>query len=417
MPVSSDALLFALMHPEVGGSAPAVAARAWTVEPGVLVPLVLGALMYAIGVRRLWASGRIGAGVRQWQVACFAAGCAAVVAALMSPIDAVSTELAAVHMVQHELLMIVAAPLLVAGLPFVAFLFALPAAGRRRVIRWGRTRWIAGVWSALTAPALVWLLHAAALWVWHLPALYDAALRSEALHAAEHASFFITAALFWWGIGGGRYGRLKYGAAVVYVFATALHSSVLGAAMAIAPSAWYRAYAATTAAWGLTPLEDQQLAGLIMWVPAGLVFTAVGLLFFAAWLRESERRSRFARAVSAVAIAVTACAAGSCTGDVSAQVSAMTGGDPDLGPAAINRYGCGTCHTIPGIPSARGKVGPPLGGVASRVYLAGRLPNTPANMQEWIRHPHAHDPETVMPETGIPAQQARNVAAYLYTLR
>jgi cytochrome c2 len=94
----------------------------------------------------------------------------------------------------------------------------------------------------------------------------------------------------------------------------------------------------------------------------------------------------------------------------------MTGGDPDRGRLAVTRYGCDTCHTIPGVSRANGKVGPPLAGVASRVYLAGHVPNTPANMQDWIEHPHAHDQQTVMPETGITTQEARDVAAYMYTL-
>jgi cytochrome c len=95
----------------------------------------------------------------------------------------------------------------------------------------------------------------------------------------------------------------------------------------------------------------------------------------------------------------------------------MTGGDPALGRAAIARYGCDTCHTIPGVRTARGLVGPPLTSMASRVYLAGRLPNTPENMQTWIQRPHGVDPDTAMPETGVTQADARNIAAYLYTLR
>jgi cytochrome c2 len=97
--------------------------------------------------------------------------------------------------------------------------------------------------------------------------------------------------------------------------------------------------------------------------------------------------------------------------------AAMTGGDPDRGRDAIPRYGCDTCHTIPGIRTARGLVGPPLAQIAVRVYLAGQLPNTPANMQMWIRHPHGVEPRTVMPETGVTETDGRDIAAYLYTLR
>jgi putative membrane protein len=197
-------------------------------------------------------------------------------------------------MAQHELLMLVAAPLVAAGAPLAAFLWMLPSNARRRVAAAVHTRPVAALTAVATAPAIVWLLHAAALWIWHVPALYDAAVARESVHALQHASFFGTAALFWWGLAHGRYGRVGYGAAVVYVFATAVHSGVLGALLTFSTHVWYPTYnvpAVTAAHLGLTPLEDQQLGGLLMWIPAGLVFIAGGLYFFAAWLKESERRA------------------------------------------------------------------------------------------------------------------------------
>jgi cytochrome c len=95
----------------------------------------------------------------------------------------------------------------------------------------------------------------------------------------------------------------------------------------------------------------------------------------------------------------------------------MTGGDVTRGRAALAKYGCGTCHTIPGVNGANGLVGPPLTGIASRAYLAGRLPNSPGNMQRWIQHPQEVDPGQVMPEMGVGASDARDIVAYLYTLR
>jgi hypothetical protein len=212
-------------------------------------------------------------------------------------------------MAQHELLMVVAAPLMALSAPLVALLWALPADLRRRVIAGATRRPIAAAWGALTAPPVAWLLHAVALWVWHLPALYGAALEHEAVHAVQHLCFFGTAALFWWGLVHGRYGPLGYGAAVLYLFATGLHSGVLGALLGFSPYIWYPAYAATSEAWGLTPLEDQQLAGFLMWVPAGLVFALAGLGFFAAWLLESDRRTRLA---ACILIAAAALGSGGC---------------------------------------------------------------------------------------------------------
>jgi putative membrane protein len=421
MPVSSDVVVLALMHPagdELGAVAPGAAWHAWTFEPLVVVLLAASAVLYALGVRRAWRSGGAGRGISRAQAAAFAAGWLAVVAALVSPVDAVSSDLFSVHMVQHELLMIVAAPLLVFSSPLLAFLWTLGPAARRATMHTLRQRPLVTIWSALTAPAVVWLLHGIALWVWHLPALYDAAIASEAIHALEHACFFVSAGLFWWGITRGRYGRLGYGSAVLYVFATAMHSGLLGAALTLSPRVWYPAHAATTAAWGLSPLEDQQLAGLIMWIPASLIFIAMGLYYFALWLKESDRRVAAARSfVSLVAAVSSVLTLAACGRSAYQSASAMTGGDPDRGRAIVAKYGCDTCHTIPGVRTATARVGPPLGGVAARVYIAGHVPNTPGNMQDFIRYPHRHDPLTVMPETGVTEQDARDLAAYLYTLR
>src|SRR5204862_719631 len=144
------------------------------------------------------------------------------------------------------------------GAPVVALAWLLPSTMRRRVFDIVRWRSMTGVWALVTSPAVVWLLHAVALWVWHLPALFDATLESDLVHAAQHSSFLGTAMLFWWGISRGRYGRLGYGAAVIYIFATSVHSGVLGALLTFAPHAWYPAYASTSSRWGLSPLEDQQ---------------------------------------------------------------------------------------------------------------------------------------------------------------
>ena len=285
-------------------------ARAWTFEPLVVVPLVVACAVYAIGVRRLWRAADRGRGLSVREVAAFVAGCAAIVAALVSPLDAMSETLLSAHMVQHELLMIVAPPLIVLGAPALACLWALPSAPRKALADSIRRSRASAAWAAITAPALVWLLHACALWIWHVPRLYQLALENDAIHALEHGCFFGTAMLFWWGLLRGRYGRLGYGSAVVYVFATALHSGLLALLLTVSPRALYPFYSTTTAAWGVTPLEDQQLAGLIMWVPAGVVFAGMGLFFFAAWLRESERRASLfvSSRKTGIVLAAIACA-------------------------------------------------------------------------------------------------------------
>jgi cytochrome c oxidase assembly factor CtaG len=248
----------------------------WSWEPFVIIPLLVTAILYAIGIARMHSANR-------WQIASFVAGWTALVIALVSPLDTLGGILFSAHMAQHELLMIVAAPLLVLGHPIIAFLWAMPARWRVPVGKFLQWRW-------LTNALVVTVLHAIALWVWHIPSWYEATLRNDGIHALQHISFLLTATMFWWALMHGRYGRLGYGAAVVYVFATAGHSGALGALITFAPHLWYPIYGARTAAWGLNAIEDQQLAGLIMWIPAGVLFTILGIALFAAWLGEAERR-------------------------------------------------------------------------------------------------------------------------------
>ena len=254
--------------------------------------LVLVAGIYGVGIARVWRNAGVGRGVSVRQALAFASGWLAILIALSPPMDEWSERWLAAHMIQHELLMVVAAPLIAAAAPLVAILWAMPAGTRQPLARGVRQPPIVRAWELLTSPATGFVLYALALWVWHLPALYDRALESEGLHVVEHLCFFGTAALFWWGIAHGQHGRAGYGAAVVYIFATAAHGGVLGALLTFAPRVWYPPYLANHTP-NFTPLEDQQLAGLLMWVPAGLSFAAGALFFFAAWLRQSDRRSRF----------------------------------------------------------------------------------------------------------------------------
>jgi putative membrane protein len=191
-------------------------------------------------------------------------------------------------MTQHEILMLVAAPLLVLGRPLLPFLWGLPLSWRRRVGGWGKPRWVQGGWYILTNPLVAWAVHAGTLWLWHAPSLFQATLDNELVHTLQHLSFLASALPFRWTLVRGRPGTMGYGAAVLSVFTTSIHSGALGALLTFASTPWYPAYAQTTAAWGLTPLEDQQIGGLIMWIPAGVVYLVAGLALFARWLRDAE---------------------------------------------------------------------------------------------------------------------------------
>jgi putative membrane protein len=210
--------------------------------------------------------------------------------ALISPIDRLSDLLFSAHMTQHEILLIVAPPLIVLGRPVVALAWAFGRERSASVLRALTSPRINRVWRVISAPLVILLIHGLVLWLWHVPTLFEAALRNESVHAVQHASFFLTAVVFWWGIARGRYGRSGYGLACAFVFATAMHTSVLGALLTVASRLWYPMYSARGAPWGVDVLADQQLAGLIMWVPAGLLLSVLALGLFAAWLGEASRR-------------------------------------------------------------------------------------------------------------------------------
>ena len=268
--------------------------RAWNWDLLILASLALAGWRYAGGVGSLWQRAGSGRGVSGWRVAAFSGGLLALFIALISPLDALSGALFSAHMVQHLLLMMVAAPLLVLGAPPVALTWALPQRWRARVGRWwhGQTV-LRSSWQALSHPAAVWGLYMSALWVWHLPLLYEAALRSEFIHFLEHGCFLAAAVLFWWTLARCPLrGRLSYGAGILYVFTTALHSGLLGSLLTFTPRLWYPIYAASTPGWGLTPLEDQQLAGVTMWVPMGIIYTIAALALLGVWLQVMERKER-----------------------------------------------------------------------------------------------------------------------------
>ena len=266
-------------------------ARAWSFEPLVITSLALMALLFAVGWWRLRREAPGRRFPRTWEGICFAGGWFALFIALVSPLHAWGSVLFSAHMTQHEVLMLVAAPLLVLGRPLVVFLWAFPVEWSRRIGNIGKIGAVSRTWHWLTIPLVAWAVHAVALWSWHLPVLFDAVLHSEWMHTLQHLSFLISALLFWWALIHGPRGAMGYGAAVLYLFTTSIHSGVLGALLTIAGSVWYPSYIGLTNSWGLTPLEDQQLGGLIMWIPAGLVYVIAGLALFAGWLREADVRA------------------------------------------------------------------------------------------------------------------------------
>jgi cytochrome c oxidase assembly factor CtaG len=267
----------------------------WEWDPWIVAPLAVCGALYSSGIARLWRT-RAGRAIRKWEAACFASGWIVLLVALCSPVHELSESLFAAHMVQHELLMAVAAPLLVLGRPLVPTLWALPPRARIMAARATRSRAWRNFWHLASRPADAWVLHAAAIWAWHMPVLFQLALRSDFAHAIQHACFLGSGLLFWWALIHGRGARIGRGASVLYVFTTAMHTGLLGAMMTIARTPWYPAYAPREAALGMSPLQDQQLAGLIMWIPASIPYLIAALLLLAAWMRDSERTVALAEA-------------------------------------------------------------------------------------------------------------------------
>ena len=258
---------------------------AWNPDPLVVLGFVLVVWAYRRG-----RPGERRRGLDAWRGRFFAGGLVALGIALLSPLDALSGALASAHMVQHVLLILVAAPLLALGAPSSAIMRGSPRGLRRAIGRWrGRLKLTRRNLRPLRGPIAVSLLHVGALWFWHAAGPYDAALRSEPVHLLEHASFLATALLFWAVvIGARRSDRVPGGLGFMLVFAMAGQSVFLSLLLTFARTPWYSGYATTTTPWGLSQLADQQLAGVIMWVPAGAVYLAAALALLVTWVRATE---------------------------------------------------------------------------------------------------------------------------------
>ena len=271
--------------------APSDLAGSWTFEPALLAMLALAAFVYGHGTARL---GRRIARTRETRRAvAFYGGLLVLAAALMSPLDALASTLFSGHMAQHLLLMLVAAPLLVYARPTAALVAGLPAGGRDMVRRSGlRGPRLRGTAHALVNPVVVWIFGTLALWAWHMPALYEAALAHGPVHVLEHASFLGAALLFWSVVfaSGTRRG-VPRPVAIVLVFASGVQGSALGAVLLFASTPLYAVHEAGARAWDVSPLADQQLAGALMWSPPSLMYIVVMGWLVVRWFAEMDDAS------------------------------------------------------------------------------------------------------------------------------
>ncbi|MER8464826.1 cytochrome c oxidase assembly protein [Mesorhizobium sp. M1396] len=260
----------------------------WTFDPWIAGPFAILAALYGLGIIRLASRSRRPGGLLVRALPyCF--GMLTLGCALLSPLHWLGEHLFTFHMIEHEIVMAVAAPLIVLARPAGILLWGLPGKARRIAGSLMRSPLICGPWDWCTCATNATIIHGLAIWAWHVPVLFDAAVNDTALHRLQHLSFLATAILFWWAI----VWRSDYGTSAWHVFATMIHTSVLGALMALAPRVLYVAQTRPAMAWGLTPLEDQQMAGIIMWVPAGTIYAAAAMTMLALWIRgASERRAQ-----------------------------------------------------------------------------------------------------------------------------
>lgn len=257
-------------------------------EPWIALPMLLAAGLYLAGFLRLAARSGPGLAEQRRRGLIFAAGWLSLAGGSLSPLHELSGRSFTAHMIEHEIIMLAAAPLFVWSRPLGVIMWAFPFRARRALATAARSRAASALWRFVSDPLLATALQSAAIWIWHLPSLFDRALRHEGWHAAQHLSFFATALLFWSAMLGPR--RSPWMAAFC-LFATSMITGALGAFMALSQSPWYGPYAALSlAAFGLTPAEDQQLAGLLMWAPGGLYHAIVAILILAPALSATDKR-------------------------------------------------------------------------------------------------------------------------------
>jgi putative membrane protein len=256
----------------------------------LLTALLLAGGIYLTGLIRVWSSTGLGHGIPVWRAACFLAGMLILAFTLLGPMDELADGAFSMHMVQHMLLMKVIAPLLLLGEFSSLSLWAVGKGTAHQLAgAWNRSGPLRGTWRWLTHPWIAWTLFAMCLWIWHIPAFYQAALESEPVHGLEHLLFLGTSMLFWWYLlQDQRDQKVRYGGVVLYLFTTLLQESILGALLTFSSRSWYSLYNSPDL-WGLSPLADQQLAGLIMWLPGGMLFMFLIVLYFGSWLQAIER--------------------------------------------------------------------------------------------------------------------------------
>jgi len=277
---------------------------AWPIEPWVLLGIELTAILYLWGSRRKFPSlarggGQGGGWTRsRWRAVAFWSGLATILLALDTPVETLARQLFWAHMTQHLLLIMVAAPLLVLGAPWLQIWRGLPLSIRRPLARTAvRHPALAGPRRAiawLSAPAGAFILATANLWFWHWPAAYDLTLRNHLVHHLEHGLFLGLGILFWAQVIDQHpfHARLPQLQRAVFVFGATIASWGLAAVLAFATAPFYSYAALPSRPGGISALTDQQFGAGIMWVPGSITYSIVFIMCLYLWFREEDARGR-----------------------------------------------------------------------------------------------------------------------------
>ena len=282
----------------------------------IVIPLVLG-MLYTVGWWRLRKRTQRSRHLRRksggnelaarWRLVSYLGGLVIVAVALMSPIDVLGGQLFFMHMIQHLLLIMIAPPLLLIANPMPFILWGLPSNWRRKTGQWiatllhGESSFRHGL-KAITGAGVIWLLWTISVIGWHDPNMYNAALRSEFVHDLEHLTFFVASMLFWWHItGAGPRIHKQFGliGRTALVLAAIPPNMALGVVLAFSGGVIYSYYEAVPRLWGLDPVTDQQIGGVIMWIPGSMMYIIAALVLIAKLLKEEADKPILTQSVGA----------------------------------------------------------------------------------------------------------------------
>lgn len=275
--------------------------RSWEIQPFILILFIVLGTLYTRGwwqLRQKSVHNKLATG---WHLFAYITALILITIALMSPIDVLGGLLFYMHMIQHLLLTMFAAPLLMLANPLPFILWGLPDKQRRTAARWlsqllSKNAPFRKQLKAVTGPGVCWIIMVAFLWGWHDPDMYNSALRSEVVHNLEHITFFLSALLYWWhatGAGPRIHKLMSRPARIGYLLAGIPANMLPGIAISFSTSVLYTYYETVPrlpAPFTVSVLSDQTIGGIIMWVPGSMMFIIAALAVIAAWLQEEEQK-------------------------------------------------------------------------------------------------------------------------------